>query len=1236
MYLESLEMFGFKSFATKTTLRFHRGVTAIVGPNGCGKSNVLDAMRWVLGEQSAKALRGGEMADVIFGGTDARQPLGMAEVSLTFADCEKDLGVEWNQVQITRRVHRDGKSEYFINKAPCRLRDIHQLFMDTGVGRSAYSIMEQGKIDMILSSRPEDRRSIFEEAAGITKYKAQKKEALRKLDYTEANLVRVQDIIKEVNRQIGSLQRQAAKARRYKALTADLRTFDTHLSHRSYQQIQEQVRTVSEEITQLEHSRAALEGEQAEQQTSLEALRHDLTQQETQIGDLRSELEHLRNREFSARNRIETNTERTSEGRELVRRHQLDISSAEEKTRIQKEQIDEADTQLAAMVEALRSREEELQSYETSLQEAKSARATAEASLREIASTISALDNKLGSLRSEVSLAATRREGSGTRLEVLRNEIESTRQNTTAAANRIEELNNQRDALKLRQGTATQTLEEAKRKREEADKQRQQVEQQYNSTAKEAAGVESKLEVLRQLQQRGEGFDEGTQTLLKGLDNPELYQAAILGPLTESIRVEAELIPAIEAALGPALEAVILKDLTVAQSAVETLARKQKGRAAVLPREWISQPSPNPTTEGQGVLWASSCIDGDSEGADFARSLLASTAIVDSIEQAFVLRASHPALAVVTRRGELIDRTGVIHSGNSGDQGHASALARKLEIEKRESEFQALLQKMESSSLERDRIHGEVEACRANTAAAQEELQSLKVEVASCESELRLAERQHAEQAEKVKAFQRETTQLEENLKATDSRLTELEQSITATAAELEASRSGRSDAETTLDSLRTRESNALEALNEIRVNVATSREQQDSLARQRGPMTARLAELAELMESRKREISRYEQRIAELEQESASLSSSLESLEQEKDTTRGRLDEANAARDAQSSQLEVLETALRAGQKAVVEMQEQKGQLDVRQAQLQMKAENLRTHVSQKYQTEIEDFRPDSYALHSALKERTGKTQPQEQINGESPSPEPPPIPWEQIEEIVAELTQRAESMGPVNLEAIQEYEELDQRQKFLEQQNNDLVRSKAELLEVIGRINRTTKELFSETFVKVRENFQIMYKELFGGGAANLLLVDENDPLESGIEIIAKPPGKQLKSISLLSGGERTMTAVALLFGIYMVKPSPFCVLDEMDAPLDESNISRFIKILDRFVDQSQFVVITHNKRTISRAEMLYGVTMEELGVSKLVSVRFSGGQNEQSVAESFGKDDSLASELEPATTS
>lgn len=1260
MYLQSLEMIGFKSFAPRTVLNFHRGVTAVVGPNGCGKSNVLDAMRWVLGEQSAKALRGGEMADVIFSGTDSRQPLGMAEVSLTFAECEKELGVEWNEVRITRRVYRDGKSEYFLNKTACRLRDIHQLFMDTGVGRSAYSIMEQGKIDLILSSRPEDRRAIFEEAAGITKYKAQKKEALRKLEYTEANLLRVQDIVKEVRRQIGSLQRQAAKARRYQALMQDLRVFDTHFSHKNYRELASELEAIRQELSQSDELRGVHETEIAQQEVEQAAFRARMEELDTEAAGVRDGVQTLRNRVFSAETRITTNGERAEEARSLIARHHADIAAAEEKMRDQQNQIEQTDTLLVQMVDTLRGHEDALGQQNERVRIAREERGLAERQIQEIGSEISRHENRLGSLRNEISAAAGRREAGETRLRLLQGEAEASEQAAGEVAARLEEISHRAEAARFAAESAQAEQGEAQLAYEAAQVARQTAETALNAISKEAAGIESRLEVLRQLQEQGEGFDEGTQAVLRGLDHPEFFKPAIHGALADHIQVDAHFIPAVEAALGGALQAIIFKDTDVAESALGALIGKKLGKAALIPRAWIAAQTRAalPLPEG-AVAWAADCIQGASEAQELAAALLSSIVVVENFETAFRVKSANPPLGVVTLGGEFISREGIVRGGRSGDNAGHSTLLRKAQIAELDATLNEVIGTLGAHTARRAQALQELEDSQDRLLAAREACQRAQVESASLVNERKLAERQ-AEDLETRRAnFTRETVQLGETLRASLAQVHNIEAAIAETGQATESARVRRADAENTVLAARERENGAVEDLNEIRVRVATERQQQENLNRQRGPMAARLAELSELLETRRADIVSYETRIQGFEAESTQLRDSMALWQEEMGTLEIRIAEVMAVRGETQSSAEAVEIALRAARHQLVQLQEKKGRHEVRIAQVEMRMENLRNHISHRYQTDLEAFEPDQYALYCSYRDRTKARAVGGEGGGddtpaptESPEPTAEPsadaapqdqgVSWERIEEIVADLTERVESMGPVNLDAIQEYEELEQRQTFLEKQNEDLINSKTELLEVIAKINRTTKELFAETFYKIRENFQVMFTELFGGGKANLMLMDESDPLESGIEIIAKPPGKQLQSISLLSGGERTMTAVSLLFAIYMVKPSPFCVLDEMDAPLDESNISRFVKILDRFVTQSQFVVITHNKRTISRADMLYGVTMEEHGVSKLVSVKFTrkedGAPESQtaSVAEAFGKHGDLHSEREGAAPS
>ena len=1265
MYLQALEIFGFKSFAAKTVLNFHRGVTAVVGPNGCGKSNVLDAIRWVLGEQSAKALRGGEMADVIFSGTDSRAALGMAEVSLTFAECEKELGVEYNEVCITRRVFRDGQSEYLLNKTPCRLRDIHQLFMDTGIGRSAYSIMEQGKIDLILSSKPEDRRAIFEEAAGITKFKSQKREALRKLEATDANLLRVTDIIKEVKRQIGSLQRQAGKARRYQTLISDLRTFDTHLSHRQFKTLDESLASTITEIERLRLLQDNHEQEVETHESELSSHRHTLDEMEQQLMVARQMVQELKNHINNAENRIGFNRERINEFNSLADRYKQDISAAEEKLLIQETQIQNTDLELEQIVSTLGFEQQRLEEKIAALSSISSSRVEAENALQGVFNAINKAENRIGSLRGEISNVIGVRDGSESRLGALQEEISqlaASIENLAAQhSDTLAQLEQSTVALSSQQENIVQADETLRSVKANLD----QIDRELSTEQRTLAEKESKLEVLQQLNEEGEGFAAGTQTVLRGLDNPEFFKPSILGALASQIEVEPQYISAIEAALGQNLQAIIMKDSTVAEAVIKTLSLKKLGRASLALRDVgtrsLASGERQALPEG-AVAWAVDHVKSSEETAPLIHTLLRDFVIVSDIETAIRL-SQNASLSFVTLNGEVLTAEGILQGGQTGE-AVSSVLHRKNQIAALETEAEAVRIRIQQISTQRGEVADQLELAQVHLAESREEVQRITLSASTLRGQSAMQERELGEARRKAENLQWERGNIETRRTDAEEKLHALEAELAGSGATLEESQSRLTQLQSELEALRAHEMEAGGELNELRIKVATEKQRQNSLSNQRQPMAARLLELRELIEQRHRDIESYHVKSQNLAEESERIQGEIEAKRGEWAEGDAQVQSFMEERSAVASSLESQESTLRIMRRQLNDCHEQRGQQEVKQTQIQLRVENLADHVMRRYQIDIREFQPDSYTLVCTLRdqgkrnrkaaENADGTEPAEsaapeETQSEEVAPVNPAvtgesIDWALVESLVKEMDQRIDSMGPINMEAIQEYDELEQRHTFLEQQFNDLTSSKTELLDVISKINETTRKLFAETFEQVRVNFSEMFVELFGGGKANLVLTDESDPLESGIDIIAKPPGKQLQSITLLSGGEKTMTAVALLFSIYMVKPSPFCVLDEMDAPLDESNINRFIKILDRFVAQSQFVVITHNKRTIAKADLLYGVTMEEHGVSKLVGVKFSKREDSSqssdiigtgnatvvpSVAESFGKSGDLHSE-------
>ena len=1212
MYLRRLEILGFKSFAQKSELNFPHGVAAVVGPNGCGKSNVLDAIRWCLGEQSAKALRGGEMADVIFNGADSRAAVGMAEVTMTFTDCEAQLGTAYHEVSITRRVYRDGRGEYLLNRTGCRLRDIQELFMDTGIGRSAYSIMEQGKIDLILSSRPEDRRAIFEEAAGITKYKAQRKEATRKLEQTEANLLRLTDVVGEVKRQLGSLQRQAAKARRHRTLSGDLRLLETHWGHEQHTTLERELRVTRENLATLEAGYRDAAERVSCGETALGQRRAELTAAADDLQTALAAAQAGRDRLRSSESRQDFNRERTRETEGLLARYETERTGAEERLAAQEELLlaaAEEERQIAGLLEAGQGR---LRTREAAIREARARRTEAEAAHAAADRAVADADRRLTVARTELARLSQSHGAAEVRRELLAEEAARLEPLRAAGTAQVDELR--------AQSTVAQSALEVQREEvhaaeeEQATVQREMVaaEAALASGSKAAAASTSRLEVLRGLNEAGAGFSSGVQAILRGLDRPELFKGAIIGVLGSSVEVEGRFIPAVEAALGTHLQTVLLRDVEVATVLLDALATGKKvGRATLKSvdlRRSHEEKSPDdmaPDLPAGAIIRARDAVKAPPLLGPLVDWLLHDCLIVDELETALRLRAQFPRWSVATLRGEFLDREGFLYGGHSsGESAQQGVLQRQTQIRALEEEVTRRRQEVDKLTRARQDAAARVQAASTGVAETRRFFQGAQVHAATIQTQLALLEREARELQARAENLGRERAQVAKQCDAAIGQVEGLSRQAEDVAGALNRCQAERASAQEKTGTLWAQEQALGEDLNEARVRVATEQGRHESLRRQRQPMDARRAELRELIQQRRTESDEQRRRLEGYRQEADDLCAQIAAAQDELAGVQIQVEEARSTHAVVGEEGARVEAELRAQRQAFSGFQEQRSREEVRATQLQLRQENLHQQVAQRHGVDLRSFAPESAAFLNLYQSLIG--QPGAAVD------------WTRVETLAAELRQKLEAIGTVNLDAIAEHEALEERYQFLETQNADLLAAKRELFAIIGKINATSKALFAETFERVRVNFQEMYTELFGGGRANLLLANKEDPLECGIEIIARPPGKQLQSVTLLSGGEKTMTAVALLFAIYMVKPSPFCVLDEMDAPLDESNIARFLKILDRFVGQSQFIVITHNKRTIARADVLYGVTMEEAGVSKLVAVRLARREQEQAVGE------------------
>lgn len=1216
MYLKSLSALGFKSFADKTTLNFERGITGVVGPNGCGKSNVADAIRWVLGEQSAKALRGGGMQDVIFNGTDRRKAMGMAEVSITIGDVDHEnmraagVDITFNELTVTRRIFKDGGSEYYINKAPARLKDIQQLFMGTGVGRTSYSIMAQGNITRIIQSKPEDRRAVFEEAAGITRFKEQKKEALRKLGHTEQNLLRVEDTIREVKRQIGSLQRQAGKARRYKELMVELQHLECQLARHHFDVLTHDIATRKEDADKArEDFEKASEGV-IEAEDGIRHLREALAQLDGKIGEeqhrgmeLKAEGEkHQHQIEFSdqrLRELSEQNTTALSE----IEQSELRIATARDEHTDVVERLKYSESVFGEKKSAVDERKEALNGIESQMQ-------TDQEALRAAQSEAFSVNQELSRLRNEINALDMRKQGNVVRLEKLSAEKIQLEEERAGLERRLAEFNTNVEEQKLSVEYQRGTIEDRESRAAELRELVTQIGGELDGQLREQAEKRSRLNVLEQLEQSHEGFSEAAQVAMK-------KSSAVIGSLADRIRVPDEkYVKAVEAALGQQLQLVLTEEPESARQILTDLQNEKLGKASIAALD-LSRVRTVETPDGPGEA-AGPLVESDDAAQNLVQGLLANTRIVaDLAEATKAWRDTSGTFDFVTLEGDILNRFGVFTggSGSGAAKSASSILSRKNDIADLQSDLEGLQTQIDELSRNKGGHQAELTALQAGLQDAQSELRRHEVSIAAREGEFNALQNSLKNLEQRIDTVVYEIQSLAGQEEEGSGKRNELAEQIGDIEDRERNARERVEELTVIIDQLRTDRDLAQNTLTEAKVDLAAEEQRNASLKRQQGPLEERIEELTTLIARRKEEMGSFLGRKSEAEEAIANAKREIERVEHDRNMVAQQVAELARQRDEQNQQIESRDNALRGERNRLNKLQENRGAIDVDLAEKQMTINGLREKIEQKYQVNIDEIESEcltiTYADNGPARVESISPEDLEEHDGSTD--------WDAVAEQVEGLQKRIDQMGPVNLVAIEEYEETEQRFSFLTEQFEDLTKAKDELMGVIDKINTQTQEMFKTTFEAVRENFRSIFSEIFGGGQADLVLVDKEDVLESGVDIVARPPGKKLQSISLLSGGEQTMTAVALLFSIYEVKPSPFAVLDELDAPLDESNINRFLKIVQRFLDRSQFIIITHNKRTIGVADVLYGVTMQEHGVSKVVSVKFHKEQETEEVRNS-----------------
>jgi chromosome segregation protein len=1271
MRLERLEISGFKSFSDRAELAFDQGVTAIVGPNGCGKSNVADAITWVLGEQSARSLRGEKMEDVIFNGSDARKPGATAEVRLRLAGLpaaprvhaditagesgrapERDAAPAGNgnghghaggngnghhaappgtdigelvraftrDVEVTRRLYRSGESEYLIDGEVCRLRDVHELLMDTGLGAKAYAIIEQGKIGMILSSRPADRRQLIEEAAGITKYKARRRAAELKLEAAQQNLTRIDDIVFEVEKQRGTLKRQAAKARRYKRLREELRRWEKVLFARRYRELAQAIETARMRLAESREREAGAGARLAEVESDLGRLRIEQAEADSRAARIREDAHgreldinrRQQQREFDINQAQGLQTRSRDVGEEIQ-----DLEARREPARIA------LDARREARAEADRAREEAAAvvasasgEHALAQQQIEGLESDVEAARAEVFGSL----NAATALRHAMQHAATQYERVGetlAKLEVehddLRRESEKVSAERGAATESLARAREALETVKLQRSARESELAAARSEHEVRAKD-------VRSREQDLAAASARLASLEELEASRAEFGDAARMVLVQANGHVGQQGAVADYLEVDSRYER----AVEACLGDLLQHVIVERHDQAAAGLSLVRQHQAGRCGFV----VIDPGsngyhPRDAVRSPGIVPVSDVVRVQGPHVATILKVLPEAYVAESFEQAVAFSRETPAV-VATLEGDVVRGPHLVSGGAKAES--RGILATKREIKE---------------------LRARVAADRDALARASDEAAQLEIAIAQAVSAIAgLQEEQHRQQMAVVGFDAQLARTAEEQTRiARKGEIVALERGrAEAEQADLE---SRREEAEASIGRLEQEQRLAEERLAHAQRRLADARDAVSALAAKAAEARASHAGLVERASALAADVQRLEESALELEHRIDARTRELEQMRLRRDELLAAIAESERALDADVHALEAMREQLRSADDAAAELRVKVDQQDgvIRDARGVL--EEIRANVST---LEVARATAESDLAHLAQScldavqaplddvlveveqmELAGQATPDAAaIAAEEPDSESEDhvdavcgrsddaasglgataenAPSMTADEAITRLKAKIDRLGPVNMMAIEQFDELEQRHAFLTTQRRDLVDSIAQTTEAIDRIDETTKMRFCEAFTAIQANFQETFSTLFGGGRAGLTLLDENDPLESGIDIVASPPGKRLQSVQLLSGGEKALTAIALMFAIFRYKPSPFCLLDEIDAPLDDANVGRFVDMLRGMLDRTQFILITHNRRTMEIANRLYGVTMEEPGVSKLISVQLN----------------------------
>jgi len=1180
MRLEKIVLNGFKSFADKTEFCFDPGITAVVGPNGCGKSNIVDAMKWVLGEQSVKSLRSGQMADVIFGGSGARKPLGRAEVVLCFVDIDGQLSIGGQQLEVTRRLYRSGESEYLINNKTCRLKDIRELFMDTGIGTKAYSVIEQGQVEQLLHASKADRRIIFEEAAGISKYKAHKREALRKLERTEQNLLRLADILSEVHKQLRSVKLQAGKARSYLKYSQRLKELRVNYSLAEFDKINTQSRDRKTALTQLEDILGGMVAQVAGSESLLSQLSDEVIQTENQINRSDNSLVATTGKIEQHLDRIKFLGKRSEELQERKQKACEEIQKLQEQVNRFAEALEKCQSELKAGQQVIEQKSRESGQLEKIIDSVSMQCASLESELEDEKSGIIDIVRRTAQLHNEIQSISTYRHS-------LSGQKERLSGRARVAKAELEGLLAQEAQYRARDGdiekvlTDSQQTLETERKKIEAISSELAVQREKLARSKEMrSALQRELTLLADMENRREGLNNAVKNILGSQSEKQNKPDYVQAILADIIKADVEYADAVEAALEGRTDAVVINKvgrLLKDKQRLEELEARVKFISAEMSEPFVDSLdlSKYPLILGRIVEF----VNFEAKYAPFVWGLLGRTLVVRSIQAAAELaNRIGSEYRFVTLKGEVLEAKNSVRAGPLGKStGLISRKSRLRELEANLADINAEIAVLEKDIERNVRQNEHLSRLCKDMRTAVYEANTEKTEVTSklglirqnikrltteqplISGEIDVLAEQIAQSVQKEYDSKQKLQELEAVSTQRNQRVQELRDKLVDGKKKSELKKAELTEVRVSLGQVG-------EKIKAIRDTISTLNGQKRQAEEGLVSAGSEVTNCGAGIEQSRRDILSCESIVSELfvqKEKEAKLSTTL----------REKVEELLAQRNQ-------TEQFVRQKRTEQAELEEQIHQVKLELSQLEVREADLVQRVQEELQID--------------LRQAYG--------NYEKAS-----IDWEEVRAEIGELREKIDRLGNVNLDSISQQEELQKRDEFLSGQVEDLNKSKRQLEQLIKRINRESRERFRITFEQIRVNFQELFRKLFGGGRADIILEEPEDILESGLEIIARPPGKETRSISLLSGGEKAMTAIALLFSIFKTKPSPFCFLDEVDAALDEANNERFNLILREFEKDSQFIVITHSKRTISIADVLFGITMQTQGVSKKIGVKF-----------------------------